>query len=94
MQPVAQCDVRVSPERLGDASPEALAIAGFSLKEWAEASTLEVALRKRSPSGRSTHVTLPLSAIQYLSRNCFGIVVCPLEVTVAEMVMVMPIVDE
>ena len=49
LEVVAQCDVRVSPERLGDASPEALAIAGFSLEEWAEASTLEVALARVAP---------------------------------------------
>ena len=49
LEVVAQCDVRVSPERLDLASPEALAIAGFSLAEWEEASTLEVALARVAP---------------------------------------------
>lgn len=46
---IAQCDVRVSPERLDDASPEALEVAGFSLAEWVEASTLDVALARVAP---------------------------------------------
>ncbi len=46
---VAQCDVRVCPERLENASTEALAIAGYSFENWAEASTLEVALARVAP---------------------------------------------
>lgn len=46
---IAQCDVRVCPERLANASTEALAIAGYSFEDWAEASTLEVALAKVAP---------------------------------------------
>ncbi|MDP1916609.1 MAG: 3'-5' exonuclease [Myxococcales bacterium] len=46
---VAQCEVRVCPERLENASPEALAIAGYSLADWVEASTLEVALCRVAP---------------------------------------------
>jgi DNA polymerase-3 subunit epsilon len=46
---IAQCDVRVCPERLENASTEALAIAGYSFEDWAEASTLEVALARIAP---------------------------------------------
>jgi DNA polymerase-3 subunit epsilon len=46
---IAQCDVRVCPERLENASTEALAIAGYSFEDWAEASTLEVALARVAP---------------------------------------------
>jgi DNA polymerase-3 subunit epsilon len=49
LEVIAQCDVRVSPERLDLASPEALAVSGFSLAAWAEASTLEVALARVAP---------------------------------------------
>jgi len=49
LEMVAQCDVRVRPEHLEHASPEALAIAGYSDEGWDEASTLEVALARVAP---------------------------------------------
>lgn len=46
---VSECEARVRPERLEDADSEALAVSGFRLTEWADASPLASALARIAP---------------------------------------------
>jgi len=49
LEVIATCEVRIRPERLDEAEPEALAVSGFSFAEWAQAATLDVALSRITP---------------------------------------------
>jgi DNA polymerase-3 subunit epsilon len=49
LEVISACEVRVQPTRLQDAEAEALAVSGFSLADWAQASSLEVAMARISP---------------------------------------------
>ncbi|MDP1826633.1 MAG: 3'-5' exonuclease [Archangium sp.] len=49
LEVISGCEVRVIPELLEEAEQEALAVSGFSLAEWAEASRLPVALTRVAP---------------------------------------------
>ena len=49
MQVIAHAHTKVKPERLGDADPEALGVAGYDDERWSDAVPLAAALRAVAP---------------------------------------------